>query len=350
MPRLETSTGWRRIKSDLKAIVAPSTGSASVRFGIVKSLLLRSVRLSFIAQPANAPPVLPLRIRPAFVLLNVLDLVFLGVLGFHPKGQAWLRLNDKLLHFICFFFATALFYMIWDVDEPARTSWLWRNASLILTFATCFVVGGIGSEIVQGMLPYKVFQWGDIVANLLGSSLGLFFSYHMEKRYRARREIERLYAPLDIEDYGDLDDVDDDPDAEGQELQSTYRAGQTASSKFGAKSNSHDSSNKKKVRFGGEIWDDSVDIEAAPPATSSSSRNALKTVSSASSHRLESTAAASSSSSPAGSGGRSRPNREDLFAIDDDDDEDEDDDDEGSKANRPPPLPAEQSPWKDATN
>ena len=29
-----------------------------------------------------------------------------------------------------------MFYMIWDVDEPARTSYLWRNASLILSAIT----------------------------------------------------------------------------------------------------------------------------------------------------------------------------------------------------------------------
>jgi len=53
------------------------------------------------------------------------------------------------------------------------------------------------SEYVQSLLPYKTFQIGDVIANLLGSSLGLFVSYNLEKYYRRRREIARLYQPLD---------------------------------------------------------------------------------------------------------------------------------------------------------
>lgn len=36
---------------------------------------------------------------------------------FHPRGQDYVPINDKLLHFICFLLATGLFYFIWDVDE-----------------------------------------------------------------------------------------------------------------------------------------------------------------------------------------------------------------------------------------
>jgi len=35
----------------------------------------------------------------------------------------------------------------------------------------------------------KEFQIGDVVANLLGSSVGLYISYHLEKYYRHRREV-----------------------------------------------------------------------------------------------------------------------------------------------------------------
>lgn len=83
--------------------------------------------------------------------------------------------------------------------------------ALLLTWIVCFAAGGLGSEIVQSLLPYKTFQWLDVLANFAGSALGLFFSYHAEKRYRTRREIERLYEPLDQEVYGD----DDDEDGEG---------------------------------------------------------------------------------------------------------------------------------------
>lgn len=64
------------------------------------------------------------------------------------------------------------------------------------------------SEFVQGMLPYRTFQVGDIMvrvpiplypyvvlntvfykANLLGSSIGLYLAYNMERYYRHRREV-----------------------------------------------------------------------------------------------------------------------------------------------------------------
>lgn len=43
-------------------------------------------------------------------------------------------------------------------------------------------------------------------ANILGSSIGLFVSYHLEKYHRYRREIHRLYRPLDSESLSDFED------------------------------------------------------------------------------------------------------------------------------------------------
>ena len=45
-----------------------------------------------------------------------------------------------------------------------------------------------GLSVLIWMLQYKEFRIGDVVANLLGSSLGLYISYHLEKYYRHRRE------------------------------------------------------------------------------------------------------------------------------------------------------------------
>ena len=39
---------------------------------------------------------------------------------------------------------------------------------------------------------YKEFQVGDVAANLLGSSLGLYIAYHLERYYRHRREVRHL--------------------------------------------------------------------------------------------------------------------------------------------------------------
>lgn len=80
-------------------------------------------------------------------------------------------------------------------------TWI-RNRAI---FATCESY----SVLIDAFLipiKYKTFQWGDVLANFVGSGLGLFLSYHAERKYRTRREIERLYEPLDQELFGDHDD------------------------------------------------------------------------------------------------------------------------------------------------
>ncbi|ETW80517.1 hypothetical protein HETIRDRAFT_385084, partial [Heterobasidion irregulare TC 32-1] len=138
---------------------------------------------------------MPLRIRPWFILITVLIMLILALLGFTNLAHA-LPINDKLLHFFCLGIATGVFYFIFDVEEESRRIWFWRHSPLMLTALICFFVGGVMSEFIQSMLPYKEFQFGDIVANLLGSSIGLYTAYYLERYYRQRREISRLYRPL----------------------------------------------------------------------------------------------------------------------------------------------------------
>ncbi|TFL05724.1 hypothetical protein BDV98DRAFT_560535 [Pterulicium gracile] len=139
---------------------------------------------------------LPIRIRLWFIALACVIMVILALLGFTQSAQSWISVNDKVLHFTCFALATGVMYFVVDVDEDARSIWIWRNLSMLFTLFACFFCGGIVSEFVQSMLPYKTFQWGDIVANLIGCSCGLLISYHLEKQYRHRREIQRLYQPI----------------------------------------------------------------------------------------------------------------------------------------------------------
>jgi len=157
---------------------------------------------------------LPIRLRPWFILFTVVIMLCLAFLGFTDFSHS-LPLNDKFLHFICFLIATAVFYFIFDVDEEYRRIWFWRHSGLILTAIICFFCGGILSEVVQSMLPFKDFQIGDVVANLLGSSIGLYVAYHAERYYRHRREIARLYRPLDM-------DVLSDDEEEGTQLLPTH--------------------------------------------------------------------------------------------------------------------------------
>jgi VanZ family protein len=134
-------------------------------------------------------------------------MVMLAMLGFTNFSRS-LPLNDKLLHFVCFCLATGVFYFIFDVEEDARRIWFWRHSGLIFTSITCFFFGGIVSEIVQSMLPYKNFDFGDVVANLLGSGIGLCLAYYIERYYRHRREISRLYRPLNADYISDSDEED----------------------------------------------------------------------------------------------------------------------------------------------
>jgi hypothetical protein len=106
-------------------------------------------------------------------------------------------------------------------------------------------------------LQYKTFQWGDVIANFLGSGVGLFFSYHAERRYRTRREIERLYEPLDQGLYEEDDDGEDDEEVDiGGGGSSVWKTG-----------NLHQSSGEgKKVRFGdNEVLKPAATSDEPPP-------------------------------------------------------------------------------------
>ncbi|GAA99228.1 uncharacterized protein L969DRAFT_16533 [Mixia osmundae IAM 14324] len=147
----------------------------------------------------------PLRFRPAFALLTAFTLIILSILGFHPTAGSKLPVNDKALHFVCFSVATSCLYWTLEVEESARRVFLWRRANAIWCGTLAFFVGGICSEFVQALLPYKTFQLGDIIANLLGCSVGYFVSSRLEKTYRANRELLELYQPLEELDL-DLED------------------------------------------------------------------------------------------------------------------------------------------------
>jgi VanZ family protein len=262
--RLDTGEASPSYLSSLTTLFA--VRSDVPRKQLVRQVMLRSVRLHFGRSQNRVDDeeqlsgfergTLPLRIRPAFVFLNVIALILLAFLGFHPRAGDKVPVDDKLLHFICFFFATGLFYCIWDVDEPARRAWIWRHMPLLLTWAVCFAAGGLGSEIVQSLLPYKTFQWGDVLCNFLGSGLGLLVSYHAEKRHRIRREIQRLYEPLDQDLYGDEENESNDfGDGDGDPWRTDIRAPRRQSGQ-----GLNDQTNNKKGRFGGANG-------AAPPDT-----------------------------------------------------------------------------------
>lgn len=148
---------------------------------------------------------MPIRLRPWFLAFTCIVMVLLALLGLTSISRS-LPLNGELLRFLCFCLATGVFYFIVDVEEEARRIWFWRHSGLIFTGITCFFCGGVLSEVVHSLLPYKEFEFRNVVANLLGSSVGLFAAYHMERHYRYRREIARLYRPINTDSLSDDDD------------------------------------------------------------------------------------------------------------------------------------------------
>jgi VanZ family protein len=94
-----------------------------------------------------------------------------------------LQPNDKFLHLVTFFLLTVTFYWILDTT---------RRRTLHITLLVCTLGMGIGSEIVQGLLPIdRAFDPFDVVANVVGSlgAVGLCGWYHrrmLERRRKSR--------------------------------------------------------------------------------------------------------------------------------------------------------------------
>jgi len=196
---------------------------------------------------------LPMRLRPWFLMFTVVIMILLAFLGFTDATRS-LPLNDKFMHFTCLCLATGVFYFIFDVEEDARRIWFWRHFGLIFTAITCFFFGGFVSEVVQSQLPHKEFDFGDVVANLLGSTIGLYASYQLEKRYRTRREIARLYRPLDTEDLSE--DYSDDEMPAGTQLLPLF-------SSHGRPNSNKSSSSEPQIFKGnrlGDVWDEREDL------------------------------------------------------------------------------------------
>lgn len=194
---------------------------------------------------------LPLRLRPWFIAFTALVMLTLAFLGFTNFSRA-LPLNDKILHLVCFCIATTVFYFIFDVEEDARRIWIWRHAALILTSIICFFFGGIVSEIVQSLLPYKEFQMGDVAANLLGSAIGLWTAYFLERYYRRRREISRLYRPVSS-------GPESQPDSEDEDEGSGTMLLPTHFDRSGLTTNASKPSKEGRIRLD-TVWDEREEL------------------------------------------------------------------------------------------
>ena len=145
---------------------------------------------------------LPLTIVVAFILL----LLFASSLGLLPHSalpstpttvQPFIpQQSDKALHFLSFAALTITFYFILDTS---------RRRVLHLTLFICTLLLGVGSEVVQGLLPNgRDFDPWDVLANVLGSlaAVGVANWYHKRAAERKRRQ---KYQALGGEDGEDLE-------------------------------------------------------------------------------------------------------------------------------------------------
>ncbi|KAL4924317.1 VanZ family protein [Aspergillus undulatus] len=133
----------------------------------------------------------------AFVFLLILS-AYVGLLPHseNPTVPANLQPNDKLLHVVTFFFLSLIFYWIPDTS---------RRRTLHLTLIICTLALGVGSEIVQGLLPNgRNFDPFDLLANIVGSlgAVGLCSWYH--RRMLERRRKNR-FGSLGEEEDGDVE-------------------------------------------------------------------------------------------------------------------------------------------------
>ncbi|KAM7204290.1 hypothetical protein V8F20_003703 [Naviculisporaceae sp. PSN 640] len=123
-----------------------------------------------------------MRIRLPFAGLFSLLLLIAGYAGL-TSIQLDTLVNDKFLHLITFFLLTLVFYWIIDTN---------RRRTLNLTLVVCTLGLGVGSEILQALLPNgREFDLFDVVANVVGSlgGLGLCAWYH--KRMLERKRLRK---------------------------------------------------------------------------------------------------------------------------------------------------------------
>lgn len=135
----------------------------------------------------------------------IITLLGAGYLGF-----ALIHLpHDKLIHFSTFCILTIEFYFIFDTHY--RSLKVLRGVTLVI----CTFGGSVSLEIIQNVVnPKRVFDVYDIIANILGSLLGLGISVGIMawKKNTARQERIR-YRQLNTQIIGqDEDDEDTEMD------------------------------------------------------------------------------------------------------------------------------------------
>ncbi|KAF7732530.1 hypothetical protein EC973_003277 [Apophysomyces ossiformis] len=131
----------------------------------------------------------------------------MAFLGFAPI-QLGDRVDDKVLHFGCFFLLGSCLYFLWNLSYK-------RN---LLLASVILFTAAVGSEYVQGLLPYRTFDIHDIMANLMGGSCGLACAFVLDFAFTWRQEHRRRWGGRKEAEYQRalMDDIDLEADEEDQ--------------------------------------------------------------------------------------------------------------------------------------
>ncbi|KJK84257.1 hypothetical protein H634G_00621 [Metarhizium anisopliae BRIP 53293] len=137
-----------------------------------------------------------MRIRLPFAGVFLFLLLVAGYAGL-SKLQLGQYINDKVLHAGTFFLLTVVFYWIVDTN---------RRRTLNMTLVVCTLCLGVGSEFLQSFLPNdRDFDLFDIVANIVGSLVGLGLCSWYHKRMLERKRQRKSYNPVPGEDGEDVE-------------------------------------------------------------------------------------------------------------------------------------------------
>ena len=78
---------------------------------------------------------------------------------------------DKIIHFLLFFVQS---FLITKTYFSVKFSFNFFKMILILLLIFCFLI-----EIIQIIVPYRTFEYSDLLSNILGSALGSVFGYFL---------------------------------------------------------------------------------------------------------------------------------------------------------------------------
>ncbi|KAK4032274.1 hypothetical protein C8A01DRAFT_41291 [Parachaetomium inaequale] len=127
-----------------------------------------------------------MRIRLPFAGVFALLLLLAAYAGLTPNTTTAIPINDKALHLLTFLLLTVAFY--WVVDTS-------RRRTTHLTLVVCTAGLGVGSEFLQAFLPNgRTFDFFDVIANLVGSLVGLAACSWYHKRMLERKRLRKYTA------------------------------------------------------------------------------------------------------------------------------------------------------------